>query len=48
MRIGETISLTVDAIDINRRAILIPQDITKGRKDRYLETQLIFCIKIIK
>ncbi|GAA0723691.1 hypothetical protein GCM10008905_16620 [Clostridium malenominatum] len=36
MRIGETLSLEVNNVDLDRRAILIPQDITKGRKDRYV------------
>lgn len=36
MRIGETLSLEISNVDIDRRAILIPQDITKGRKDRYV------------
>lgn len=36
MRLGECLNLTMDDIDIDRRAILIPQDITKGRKDRYV------------
>lgn len=36
MRIGETLSLTINDVDINRRSILIPQESTKGRKDRYV------------
>lgn len=36
MRISECLALNVNDIDINRRSILIPQDITKGRKDRYV------------
>lgn len=36
MRIGETLSLEISSVDIDRRTILIPQDITKGRKDRYV------------
>ena len=34
MRLSETLHLTVNDIDIVRRTILIPADITKGRKDR--------------
>lgn len=36
MRLGETLSLTIDDIDIDRRAISIPAEITKGKKDRYV------------
>lgn len=36
MRIGECLSLNVEAMDIDRRAILINGDIAKGRKDRYV------------
>ena len=34
MRLSETLHLTINDIDIARRTILIPADITKGRKDR--------------
>ncbi|AGX43648.1 tyrosine-type recombinase/integrase [Clostridium saccharobutylicum] len=34
MRLSETLHLTINDIDIVRRIILIPADITKGRKDR--------------
>ncbi len=34
MRLSETLHLTINDIDIVRRTILIPADITKGRKDR--------------
>ncbi|MDQ0149210.1 tyrosine-type recombinase/integrase [Eubacterium multiforme] len=36
MRIGETLALTIEDIDLVRRAILIPADISKGKKDRYV------------
>ena len=36
MRLGETLSLTIDDIDLDRRAVLIPADITKSRKERYV------------
>lgn len=36
MRIGETLSLNIKDVDIERRAISIPQEITKGRKERYV------------
>lgn len=36
MRLGETLSLTIDDIDIDRRAISIPAEITKGKKERYV------------
>ena len=36
MRLGETLSLTIDDIDLNRRAGLIPADITKSKKERYV------------
>lgn len=36
MRLGETLSLTIDDIDLNRRAVLIPADITKSKKERYV------------
>lgn len=36
MRLGETLSLTIDDIDLDRRAILIPADITKSKKERYV------------
>lgn len=36
MRLGETLSLTIDDVDIDRRAILIPAEITKGKKERYV------------
>lgn len=32
MRLGETLSLVIDAIDLDRRVILIPADITKSKK----------------
>lgn len=32
MRLGETLSLVIDAIDLDRRVILIPADITKVKK----------------
>lgn len=34
MRLSETLNLTVNDIDLLRRTILIPADLTKGRKDR--------------
>ena len=34
MRLSETLHLTINDIDIARRTILIPADLTKGRKDR--------------
>lgn len=34
MRLGETLNLTINDIDFVRRTILIPADITKGKKDR--------------
>ncbi|BDR75783.1 tyrosine-type recombinase/integrase [Clostridium tetani] len=36
MRIGETLALTIDNVDLDRRAILIQAEINKGRKDRYV------------
>lgn len=36
MRLGETLALTVNDIDIDRRAILIPSDVTKSKKERYV------------
>ncbi|WP_428817758.1 tyrosine-type recombinase/integrase [Clostridium butyricum] len=36
MRLGETLSLTIDDVDIDRTAILIPAEITKGKKERYV------------
>lgn len=36
MRLGETLSLVIDAIDLDRRVILIPADITKVKKERYV------------
>lgn len=36
MRIGETLALNVDSVDLDRRAILITADIAKSRKDRYV------------
>lgn len=36
MRLGETLSLTIDDVDIDRRAILIPAEITKGKKERHV------------
>lgn len=36
MRLGETLALQCDDVDIERRSILIPADITKGKKDRYV------------
>lgn len=36
MRLGETLSLTIDDVDIDRRAILIPAEVTKGKKERYV------------
>lgn len=36
MRLGETLSLTIDDIDLDRRSILIPADITKSKKERYV------------
>lgn len=36
MRIGETLKLTKDYILLDSKAIFLPQDITKGRKDRYV------------
>jgi integrase/recombinase XerD len=36
MRIGETLGLKIEDIDIDHRAILIREEITKGRKDRYV------------
>lgn len=34
MRLSETLHLTINEIDIARRTILIPSDLTKGRRDR--------------
>lgn len=34
MRLSETLHLTINDIDLLRRTILIPADLTKGRKDR--------------
>lgn len=34
MRLSETLHLTINDVDLVRRTILIPADITKGRKDR--------------
>lgn len=36
MRVGETLSLTIGDIDLDRRAVLIPADITKSKKERYV------------
>lgn len=36
MRLGECLSLTIDDVDIDRRAIFIQAEITKGRKDRFV------------
>ncbi|KXA04492.1 tyrosine-type recombinase/integrase [Clostridium perfringens] len=36
MRLGETLSLTIADIDLARRSILIPADITKSKKERYV------------
>ncbi|WP_160678716.1 tyrosine-type recombinase/integrase [Clostridium sp. C8-1-8] len=36
MRIGECLALEVDNILLDKRAIFIPADITKGKKDRYV------------
>lgn len=36
MRLGETLSLVIDDIDLDRRAILIPADIAKSKKERYV------------
>lgn len=36
MRLGETLSLTIDDIDLDRRVILIPAEVTKGKKERYV------------
>lgn len=36
MRLGETLALTIDDIDIERKTILIPGDISKSKKDRYV------------
>ena len=34
MRLSETLSLTIHDIDLSRRTIYIPAEVTKGRKDR--------------
>lgn len=34
MRLSETLHLTINDLDLTRRTILIPADLTKGRKDR--------------
>lgn len=36
MRIGETVSIKVENLDMDCRAILLPSDDTKGRKGRYV------------
>ena len=36
MRLGETLSLTIDDIDLDRRVVLIPSYITKSMKERYV------------
>lgn len=36
MRIGECLALTTENILLDKRAIFIPQDVTKGKKDRYV------------
>lgn len=36
MRIGETLELKTDDVDMNRKAIYISADISKARKDRYV------------
>lgn len=36
MRLGETLSLIVHDVDLERRAVLIPADITKSKKERYV------------
>lgn len=36
MRLGETLALKCDDVDIERRSILIPAEIAKSKKDRYV------------
>ncbi|MDU4749532.1 MAG: tyrosine-type recombinase/integrase [Clostridium butyricum] len=36
MRIGETLNLKIDDVLIDKKAIFIPAEIAKGRKDRYV------------
>ena len=36
MRLGETLAIEIDNIDIENRTILLSADITKGKKDRYV------------
>ena len=36
MRIGETLNFKMDDILIDKKAIFIPAEIAKGRKDRYV------------
>ena len=36
MRIGETLNLNSDNVLIEKKAIFIPAEIAKGRKDRYV------------
>lgn len=36
MRLSETLNLKLEDIDLERRTILIPAEINKGRKDRYV------------
>lgn len=36
MRIGETLNLKTEDVDIEKKAIYIPAEISKGRKDRYV------------
>ena len=36
MRLGECLKLRVDYLDFTERAIMIPEEITKGRKTRYV------------
>lgn len=36
MRLGETLALKYDDVDLDRKIILIPAEINKGKKDRYV------------
>lgn len=36
MRLGETLALKLEDIDVDRKTILIPALVTKGKKDRYV------------
>ena len=36
MRLTETLNLKLEDIDVERRTILIPAEINKGKKDRYI------------